>query len=519
MNCVLYARVSSKEQEQEGYSIPAQLKLLNDYALKNGYKVVKEFVDIETAKRAGRENFNLMIEFLKKHTDIKAILCEKTDRLSRNFRDIAILDDLVSQQNLSIILVKENTTISRDSKSHEKFIFGIKALMAKNYIDNLSEETRKGMPEKAEQGIYPSSAPLGYKNCEAKNDGKVLKYLEVDEQRAPILQKVFRMYATGDYSLSLLTKQAYDEGLRNKRGGKVGKAAIHKILHNPIYYGAFRWYGKLYQGSHPAIVSKELFDAVQEAFEAQNRPKQTKRHFAYTGLMVCGKCGCAITAEIKKGKYIYYHCTGFKGKCGNSWIPERVLDEEFAEIVKKIHIDEDILELVKTSLLESHKEEKDFHDKRIKILQEQYNRLQHRLDQIYIDKIDNKISEEFYEEKAEAWQEEQKELLRQIEKHQNSNANYFAQGVHILELCNKAHRLYLQQTPLKRAKLLHYILSNCTLDNATLCPTYRKPFDIIAKGLSRQNWLPERGRFPNFSIELFAGLNNSKNDQRWSVVY
>jgi len=141
--------------------------------------------------------------------------------------------------------------------------------------------------------------------------------------------------------------------------------------------------------------------------------------------------------------------------------------------------------------LDSHKEEKEFHDKRIKILQEQYNRLQHRLDQIYIDKIDGKITDEFYEEKADLWEEERKEILRQIEKHQNSNANYFAQGIHILELCNKAHRLYLQQTPLKRAKLLHYILSNCILDNATLCPTYRKPFDLIAKGLSRSNWLPE----------------------------
>jgi len=122
MKSVIYARVSSKEQEQEGFSIPAQLRLLNEHALQNNHKIIKEFVDVETAKRAGRENFNLMIEYLKKNADIKAVLCEKTDRLSRNFRDIAILDDLVSQQNLSIVLVKENTTISKESKSHEKFI-------------------------------------------------------------------------------------------------------------------------------------------------------------------------------------------------------------------------------------------------------------------------------------------------------------------------------------------------------------------------------------------------------------
>jgi len=490
MKSVIYARVSSKEQEQEGYSIPSQLKLLNDYAFKNSYKVVKEFVDVETAKRAGRENFNLMIEFLRKTTDIKAILCEKTDRLSRNFRDIAILDDLVNQQNLNIILVKENTTISRDSKSHEKFIFGIKALMAKNYIDNLSEETRKGMLEKAEQGIFPSAAPLGYKNCEAKNGGKVMKYLEIDEQRAPILQKVFRMYATGDYSLALLTKQSYEEGLRNKRGGKVGKAAIHNILHNPIYYGTFRWYGKLYQGSHPTLVSKGLFDAVQEAFETQNRPKQTKRHFAYTGLMVCAKCGCAITAEIKKNKYIYYHCTGFRGKCGNSWVPEKILEERFADVIKKIYIDDDVLESIKKALLSSHDEELEFHKKRIGILNAQKTKLENRLHQIYIDKIDVKVSEEFFNEMTDKWQEELNQIKEQIGRHENSDSNYLSQGVHILELCNKAHRLYLQQTPIKRAKLLHYILQNCTLINTTLCPTYRKPFDIIAKGLSRSNWLP-----------------------------
>ncbi len=488
MYSIIYARVSSKEQEQEGYSIPAQLKLLNEYALNNNHKIIKEFVDVETAKRAGRENFNLMIEFLKKNPNIKAILCEKTDRLSRNFRDIATLDELINQQDLRIILVKENTIISRDSKSHEKFIFGIKALMAKNYIDNLSEETRKGMLEKAEQGIYPASAPLGYKNCEAKKDGRLLKYLEIDEQRAPIIQKLFRLYSTGDYSLALLQKQAYEEGLRNKGGGKVVKATIHKMLHNPLYYGAFFWNGELYQGSHTPLISKELFDAVQQAFEEQNKPRLTKRHFAYSGLMVCGKCGCAITAEIKKDKYIYYHCTGFKGKCQEKYIREEELTKQFAEIVKRIHINDDTLINCKKALLDSHKDELEFHQKRIQIFNTQKTKLEQRLHQIYIDKIDGKISEEFFSRMTSAWEEELNQIRTAITKHENSDGNYLSQGVHILELCNKAHRLYLQQTPIKNSKLLHFILSNCTLNDASLCPTYRKPFDLLAEGLHRSNW-------------------------------
>ncbi len=488
MNSIIYARVSSKEQEQEGYSIPAQIKLLNDYALNNDYKVIKEFIDVETAKRAGRENFNLMIDFLKRTPHIKAILCEKTDRLSRNFRDIAILDDLMHQQDLSIILVKENTTLSKNSKSHEKFIFGIKALMAKNYIDNLSEETKKGQLEKAAQGIYPALAPLGYKNSEAKKDGKILRYIEIDDQRAPIIQKVFRLYATGDYSLGLVTKKAYEEGLRNKDGAKVGKATLHKTLHNPIYYGSFIWGGKLYQGSHTALVSKELFDAVQEAFNAHNKPKQTKKYFAYSGLMVCGKCGCAITAEIQKGKYIYYHCTGFKGKCSDKFIREEELTHQFADVVKKVHIDDNTLSAVKQALLDSHKDELEFHKKRLDILTAQKTKLENRLHQIYIDKIDGKVTEEFFDKTTDQWQEELNEIKSAIAKHENADSNYLAQGLHILELCNKAYSLYLRQSPAKHAKLLQYLLSNCTLIDGTLTPTYRKPFDLMAKGLSCQLW-------------------------------
>lgn len=189
---VLYARVSSKEQEQEGYSIPAQLKLLRDYASHNGFKIVKEFVDVETAKQSGRTYFNKMVEFLRDNPDTKIILVEKTDRLYRNFRDYITIDDF----DLEIHLVKEGEVLSKNSKSHQKFIHGIKVLMAKNYIDNLSEETKKGLLEKAEQGLYPSHAPLGYKN------NTETKTIEVDETRAPIIQKMFRLYATGSYSLT-----------------------------------------------------------------------------------------------------------------------------------------------------------------------------------------------------------------------------------------------------------------------------------------------------------------------------
>jgi site-specific DNA recombinase len=152
---VIYARVSSKDQEREGFSIPAQRELLVNYGVTKAFSVLEEFIEVETAKQAGRTAFDQMIAFFKKNMDCRILLVEKTDRLYRNLKDYVTIDEL----GIIIHFVKENVVLSQDSRSNEKFMHGIKVLMAKNYIDNLSEETRKGMLEKARQGIWPSFAP------------------------------------------------------------------------------------------------------------------------------------------------------------------------------------------------------------------------------------------------------------------------------------------------------------------------------------------------------------------------
>ncbi|MBS0290292.1 MAG: recombinase family protein [Proteobacteria bacterium] len=168
--CVTYTRVSSKEQEKEGFSIPAQQKLLTSYATEHQLAVVREFQDVETAKQSGRSGFADMLNFFTANKDVQVLLVEKTDRLYRNIKDWVTIDEF----DLEIHFVKENVILSDHSKSSEKFMHGIKVLMAKNYVDNLSEETRKGMTEKAEQGIWPSFAPMGYINVVADNGKKII---------------------------------------------------------------------------------------------------------------------------------------------------------------------------------------------------------------------------------------------------------------------------------------------------------------------------------------------------------
>src|ERR1700682_4636500 len=177
---VIYARVSSKEQEKEGFSIPAQLKLLKEYAAANSFAVAGEYIDVETAKQTGRAAFSEMVAYLKAHPSVRVMLVEKTDRLYRNLKDWVTVDEL----DVEMHFPKEGVVLSRESRSSEKFMHGIKVLMAKNYVDNLSEETRKGMLEKAEQGVWPSFAPLGYRNV-ASPDGR--KIIATDPAVAPIV--------------------------------------------------------------------------------------------------------------------------------------------------------------------------------------------------------------------------------------------------------------------------------------------------------------------------------------------
>src|ERR1700741_1967105 len=201
---VIYARVSSKEQEKEGFSIPAQLKLLKEYAATNGFAVAQEYIDVETAKQTGRAAFGEMVAYLKAHPSIRVMLVEKTDRLYRNLKDWVTVDEL----DVEMHFPKEGVVLSRESRSSEKFMHGIKVLMAKNYIDNLSEEARKGMQEKAEQGIWPTKTPLGYRNITGP-DGK--KIIATDPVIAPLIAKLFEWYVLGDISLKESARRAHAE--------------------------------------------------------------------------------------------------------------------------------------------------------------------------------------------------------------------------------------------------------------------------------------------------------------------
>ena len=443
----------------------------------HGLRLEQEYVDVETAKQTGRIGFADMVAYFQKHPSVRVLLVEKTDRLYRNLKDWVMLDDL----DVEIHLVKEGAVLSRDSRSSEKFMHGIKVLMAKNYIDNLSEETRKGMLEKAEQGLWPSAAPLGYRNADGANGKRVI---EPDTDVAPQVMKLFEWYAAGGLALRDLTKKAREAGFSYRKSGKpVPTSTVHKILRNRLYMGEFGSNGRLYQGSHQPLVTRELWERVQDMLVGRNASKhrRVKHDFAFSGLIACGHCGCSVVGEIKKRRYIYYHCTGYKGKCDEPYVREEVLEEKFSALLGRLSFDDEVLEWVRDALHESHADERREHEAAIKRLRAEHDRLPNRIHAAYVDKLDGIIGAAFFEKMSGEWRAEQERCLRDIERHQSADQSYIDDGVRLFELAQNAQRLFVKQDAREKRRLLNFLVSNCSWQDGELTATLRQPFDIIER--------------------------------------
>lgn len=497
MKAVIYLRVSSKKQEQEGFSIPAQRKLLLDFARAKNFKITKEFEDDETAKSEGREHFGLMVDYIKQNKDVEAVLVEKTDRLYRNFKDYVTIDEL----GVSVYLVKENEVLGKNSSSHQKFIHGIKVLMAKNYIDNLREESGKGHLQKAESGIFPGSRlPLGYKF--GKDSDKIVPV--PDDVSRDIAAKMFEYYATGLYSLESVIKRVKDDGLVRielmpslTRLTRMTKSTAHRILRNPFYYGDFYWKGILYHGTHTPLVEKDLWDKVQELLNkstAKDEPKSKygTKEFAFKGLMVCGECGRTITAERKTKKsgieFTYYHCTKFGTNCKEEAVTEDLLDGYIINSLEGLNMPPDAIEYVTEGLKQSLYFKRDTEDRTRLKLETEKTKLQNRLGVLYEDKLDRTITEEFYNSKFKEYSIRIKDLDTLVSKYTYADIDYYQFGAKTLELSRIAATLYKKALPEEKRELLNFLLQNSSLKAQIPLFIYSKPFDKVRQRALSSDW-------------------------------
>ena len=492
-NAVLYVRVSSTAQE-EGYSLDAQEKLGRDYAQRKNLSIVRSWKVSESAWRSERTAFNQLVEYAKRHDEVKHIIFDVTDRMTRNDFDKLKICTLIKDFEKTVHFSRTGKVFDRNSGSEDEFMFDIEVAVAKKMSNDISRKTKMGLLEKADQGLYPSVAPLGYRN------NSVIHLIEVDEDRAPFIRRVFTLMASGSYSLDVIAKMLYQEGFRGKKGRRVGKSGIEWLLKNPIYYGAFRWQGQVRSGSHTPLITKDLFDRAQAALHGKARPHANRRGFAFNNLAVCGKCGCKVLGEIKKKQFTYYHCTFSKGRHeGWGYVPENRIAHLFEPSVKAVTLDAETVDWLKDALRETDTKSQGLRENRIASLQKELERASQRLSRLYDAKFDGELDEEAFKAKEGEYRANITEIKAILNGLSKVNPNWYENASRILELSNRLYPQYLKSKYEDKAAILKFLASNYTLVDATIVPTYRKPFDKIAEGLSRPSWLPELCNNKNFS--------------------
>jgi len=502
MKAVIYCRVSSKEQEETGYSLPAQEKLLKDYSERKSFKIAKIFSISESASgRYQRKTFTEMLDYTKTN-NVAVVVCEKVDRLTRNLKDaVSINEWLEENQERQVHFVKQNLIISKNSKSDEKFRWDIEIVLAKKHISNLSEEVKKGQTEKIAQGWLPTKPPLGYKTIGDKGH----KIHIIDEEKAPFIKKMFELYSTSNYSLKHINNILYNEGLRNGNNKKITHSRIHELISNPFYYGKISWNNEIYKGAHDPLVSQELFDRAQKNLKKKTAAPQYKKHLpVFKAKIMCEECGGTITWEIQKGHW-YGHCNHYKKCSQKKYIRQEKVEEQlfpyFDKIVPK---NKKIIQWLEKALKESHTNEIEYNANKKNELNKIINSADRRIENAYKDKLDEKTPTSLCEKIMAESIKEKEGAIDSLNKLSEDRTNYYEAGYAIHELALKAKDIYQSKKATSEEKrlLLSYIFSNITLNEDKIKPNYTLAFDFLV------NWIPKLNN--TFEQEEF-GLNKRKN--------
>ncbi len=353
----LYARKSTDTEDKQIQSLDDQVGVMSGVAKREEARILGEALrESKSAKRPGvRPIFEEMLQEIESGK-IDGIVCWKLDRLSRNPTDSGRIQQLLQDGKLKHILTAEKSYFPEDNA----IVFSVEAGMSNQYVRDLSSNTKRGIKSKAEKGDKPGVPPVGYLN------DRIEKKVIADPDRFTSMRMLWDKMLTGTYSMAQLVKIADKElhittPVRGQTGGKpIAYSSICALFKNRFYTGQLPFKGEVYPGNHPAMITEEEFDRVQQIIDPLHttRPKDKTYNFQLRNLFKCGECGFAITAEQKRKtikstgqikEYVYYHCTGKSKtiKCSQPklHINEDVLIEQIKDKLNKFTIDPDFYKL------------------------------------------------------------------------------------------------------------------------------------------------------------------------------
>ena len=343
----LYARKSTEQEDKQALSIDSQIREMQSLAERDRLEIVEVKRESHSSKEAGqRPVYNELIAEIK-DGKFNGILTWAPDRLSRNAGDLGAVVDLMDQGKLQEIRTYGQKFTNNPN---EKFLLMILGSQAKLENDNKVVNVQRGLRARCEMGLWPSVPPTGYSSHPDRN--KKCEVI-VDDQRAPVIRQVFEKVAYDGWSGRKIFQWLKDDvKLRTRYGKPLTLSNVYLILKNTFYYGEYEYPkggGNWYKGKHEPIVTKELYNLVQEKITSDHLVHAQDKEFAFTKMLTCGLCGSGITADekfkkLKDGttaRYVYYGCTKFKDKfCPCGYVREEELTEQIVGILDTISLDE-----------------------------------------------------------------------------------------------------------------------------------------------------------------------------------
>ena len=468
-NYFLYARKSTDEPDRQILSIEAQIAELKEFAAKEQLNVVQTFIESQTAKEPGRPIFNDMLSQIEKGR-AEGILAWHPDRLARNSIDGGRIIYLIDSGK---ILSLKFPTFWFENTPQGKFMLNIAFGQSKYYVDNLSENVKRGLRQKVRRGEYPGVAPTGYLN------NRLTKKMVPDPERFRLVQKIFKLYSTGNYPLKEVRSIITEAGLRSRTGKVLCVSNIQAILVNPFYYGAFKFNGEIYEGNHKLAVSKKLFDKCQEVMKSKaHHTNRGVKFFVFRGLFKCGECGCGITAEIQKG-HNYYRCTKKKIPCSQKYVREENLDEQISNILQKVSLPGSWVKMM-ISELDKEKDKTERADfSFVQNLKSQIRECKDKLDKLLDLQLSGTISTEEYAEKKQKILNQKIEISEKLRAFQQKGLSWLEPAKNFILASNEAKKAALGTDLVEKAQFLKKVGSNLVLVDQNIKYFPRGPWKIL----------------------------------------
>jgi site-specific DNA recombinase len=480
----VYTRKSTEEDDRQILSLDAQERECRAYVSRHGITLNELIREAHSARKPGRPLFTAMlqkIERLRRKGVPVRVLCHKPDRLLRNLSDWARINDLMDAG-----LTCEFVTGSYPNNAQGKMAFGINVIFAKYYVDNLSEEVKKGMRQKIERGEWPGLAPVGYRNVDRR--------VVIDPDTAPLVRRAFEQYATGEYSLERLTGELAQQGLRGRRlRHPITKAIVHQhILCNPFYCGLLRYQGQLYPASHEPLIRVALYERVQGVLRSKGHPKRRQHAFRYSGLLQCAVCGCAVVGDLKrKGtkSYSYYRCSHRRGPCPERYIRQERLDAALVTSLTRALTLPDWLTEQLQQLADQLAKEQDRAASRTAVERRQKEQ-EAKLSVLLDLRLDAGITDEEYQRKRTDLMVEIAGLREQATVFELPSTDPREAVSRFIRLCQRVPQVVTEGTDEEVRRLLRIVGSNYRLGGGTVQFEPVEPYALAAQAQTRPVWRP-----------------------------